>query len=112
MFPVNEVAFKAVDREVQITKKFGDIEASFFDPAAKELVCPIQSIGVKGEALYNKFSIKPTHINFGPCMYRQKKQATFDVTSIGECSGKTTRTQTITLQGEGYMEPIAKCIVC
>ena len=79
-----EAVFKADQREVQInSKKFGDIELLFIDPVAKELVYPIQQIGVKGEALYNKFQIKPNHINFGPCLFRQKKQATFDVQNTG-----------------------------
>jgi hypothetical protein len=61
-----------------------EIELSFLDPVHKILVSPPQRIPVRGEALYNKFQIKPANgINFGPCFYRQKKQATFDIVNTG-----------------------------
>jgi hydrocephalus-inducing protein len=77
-----EVTFKS-DREIQIGKKSADLEVAFIEPTLKELVYPTQNIQLKAEALFNKYQIKPMHINFGPCMYKQKKQATFDIVNTG-----------------------------
>ena len=79
-----EVVFKT-DRETQIGRRVGldGVELSFIEPNLKELVYPVQRVLVRGEALYNKFQIKPLQINFGPCLQRQKKQATFDIVNTG-----------------------------
>jgi hydrocephalus-inducing protein len=77
-----EVIFRS-DKETVIGKKMAELEVSFIEPTLKELVYPVQRIQVLGEALFNKFQIKPLHINFGPCLYKQKKQATFDIVNTG-----------------------------
>eukprot|EP00658_Telonema_sp_P-2_P082699 TRINITY_DN8790_c0_g1_i4.p1 TRINITY_DN8790_c0_g1~~TRINITY_DN8790_c0_g1_i4.p1 ORF type:complete len:2065 (-),score=554.24 TRINITY_DN8790_c0_g1_i4:246-6440(-) len=79
-----EAVFKSAFREVNITpKRFGEIELYFLDPQTKNMLCPPQNILVRGEALHHKYSIKPQQLNFGACLYRQKKTTSFDITNSG-----------------------------
>ncbi|RNF21339.1 hydin-like protein [Trypanosoma conorhini] len=71
------------DREGEIPASLGVIEASFFDPLANELLFPVQSIPVSGEAWYNRFSIKPSCIDFGSCVANQSKQCSFELRNTG-----------------------------
>ena len=77
-----DVVFRS-DKEIQIGKKSADLEVVFIEPTLKELAYPPQHIQVRAEALYNKYQIKPMHINFGPCLYKMKKQSTFDIVNTG-----------------------------
>lgn len=71
------------DREGEIPTPVGMIEASFFDPIANELLYPVQNIPVTGEAWYNKFTIRPSCIDFGSCIADQKKQSGFELRNTG-----------------------------
>ncbi|PWV05045.1 hypothetical protein C3747_138g2 [Trypanosoma cruzi] len=59
------------------------IEASFFDPVKNELLFPVQSIPVSGEAWYNRFTIKPACIDFGFCVVNQSKKCSFELQNTG-----------------------------
>ncbi|KAG8344280.1 Hydin [Trypanosoma vivax] len=72
------------EKEGEIPPLLGVIEASFYDPTSNELLYPLQSISVSGEAWYNKFSIRPSCIDFGPCVTNQKKQTTFELRNTGK----------------------------
>ncbi|ORC90895.1 Hydin [Trypanosoma theileri] len=70
-------------KEGEIPSALGVIEALFFDPIAKELLYPVQTIPVTGEAWYNRYTIKPSCIDFGSCFADQKKQCTFEMRNTG-----------------------------
>lgn len=71
------------DREGEIPKRLAQMEVSFFDPQANMLLYPIQTIPVRGEAWYTKFSVKPDNIDFGSCFFNQRKQSTLEVRNMG-----------------------------
>lgn len=71
------------DREGEIPPTLGVIEASFYDPQSNELLYPVQNITVTGEAWYNQFSVRPSFIDFGPCVAHQKKVSTFELRNTG-----------------------------
>eukprot|EP00759_Apiculatamorpha_spiralis_P009318 PhF_6_TR15973/c0_g1_i1/m.24996/K17570/HYDIN; hydrocephalus-inducing protein len=77
-----EVVFKS-HKEMQVGKKGPEFECAFIEPLIGEMVYPPVPIHVKAESYYNKYQIKPSQINFGPCLYKQKKQATFDIVNQG-----------------------------
>ncbi|PBJ80797.1 hypothetical protein BCY84_00999 [Trypanosoma cruzi cruzi] len=71
------------DKEGEIPASLGVIEASFFDPVKNELLFPVQSIPVSGEAWYNRFTIKPACIDFGFCVVNQSKKCSFELQNTG-----------------------------
>eukprot|EP00760_Papus_ankaliazontas_P031923 PhM_4_TR5537/c0_g1_i1/m.106423/K17570/HYDIN; hydrocephalus-inducing protein len=77
-----EVLFRS-QKEMQVGKKGAEFEVAFIEPTINDLVYPAQPIHIKAESYYNKYQIKPSQINFGPCLYKQKKQATFDIVNQG-----------------------------
>lgn len=72
-----------LDKEGELPKKLAMIEAAFFDADKKELLYPLQSIPVTGEAWYTKFVVKPSSVHFGSCLVGQLRETNFEIRNTG-----------------------------
>ncbi|KAG5473165.1 hypothetical protein CUR178_03084 [Leishmania enriettii] len=80
---VNIDVVARLEKEGELPAKLSMIEVAFFDVEKKELLYPVQSIPVTGEAWYTKYTIQPPSVNFGSCLIGQLRQSTFELRNTG-----------------------------
>ncbi|GET90783.1 hypothetical protein, conserved [Leishmania tarentolae] len=80
---VNIDVVARLEKEGELPAKLSLIEAAFFDVDKKELLYPVQSIPVTGEAWYTKYAVLPPSVNFGSCLIGQPRESTFELRNTG-----------------------------
>ncbi|KAG5498680.1 hypothetical protein JKF63_02967 [Porcisia hertigi] len=80
---VNIEVTARLEKEGELPAKISLIEAAFFEVEKKELLYPVQSIPVIGEAWYTKYTVEPPRVNFGSCLVGQLRECTFEVRNTG-----------------------------
>ncbi|CAC9513840.1 conserved hypothetical protein [Leishmania infantum JPCM5] len=72
-----------LEKEGELPAKLSLIEVAFFDVDRKELLYPVQSIPVTGEAWYTKYAVQPPSVSFGSCLIGQPRESTFELRNTG-----------------------------
>lgn len=72
-----------LDKEGELPAKLSMIEVAFFDVEKQELLYPLQTIPVYGEAWYTKYTVQPPSVSFGSCMVGQPRESSFELTNTG-----------------------------
>ncbi|KAG5472399.1 hypothetical protein LSCM1_03798 [Leishmania martiniquensis] len=80
---VNVDVVAHLEKEGELPAKLSMIEVAFFDVEKNELLYPVQSIPVTGEAWYTKYTIQPPSVNFGSCLIGQMRQSSFELRNTG-----------------------------
>ncbi|XP_010701203.1 hypothetical protein LPMP_301780 [Leishmania panamensis] len=72
-----------LEKEGELPARLSLIEVAFFDVEKKELLYPVQSIPITGEAWYTKYTVQPPSVNFGSCLVGQPRESTFELRNTG-----------------------------
>ncbi|CBZ28858.1 conserved hypothetical protein [Leishmania mexicana MHOM/GT/2001/U1103] len=80
---VNVDVVARLEKEGELPAKLSLIEVAFFDVDKKELLYPVQSIPVTGEAWYTKYAVQPPSVSFGSCLIGQPRESTFELRNTG-----------------------------
>ncbi|CAG9578414.1 conserved hypothetical protein [Leishmania major strain Friedlin] len=80
---VNIDVVARLEKEGELPAKLSLIEVAFFDVEKKELLYPVQSIPVTGEAWYTKYAVQPPSVSFGSCLIGQPRESTFELRNTG-----------------------------
>ncbi|KPI86156.1 hypothetical protein ABL78_4778 [Leptomonas seymouri] len=72
-----------LDKEGELPAKLSTIEVAFFDVEKQELLYPLQTIPVYGEAWYTKYAVYPPSVSFGSSLVGQPRESTFQLTNTG-----------------------------
>jgi hydrocephalus-inducing protein len=72
-----------LDTEGELPAKLSMMEVAFFDVEKQELLYPLQTLPVYGEAWYNTYAVHPPSVSFGSCMVGQARESTFELANTG-----------------------------
>ncbi|KPA83213.1 hypothetical protein ABB37_02897 [Leptomonas pyrrhocoris] len=72
-----------MEKEGELPAKLSVMEVAFFDVEKQELLYPLQTIPVFGEAWYTKYVVQPPSVSFGSCVVGQPRERTFQLTNTG-----------------------------